>query len=298
MMKRQLEKGKLMHEVALAPYTYWQIGGNAEKLYNPLNLQDLQQFLKTLPLGEKLTWLGLGSNVLVPDEGLPGTVIITQGGLMGLELIAPDIIRAEAGVACAQVARFAARHNLVGGEFLAGIPGTVGGALNMNAGAFGGETWRSVHAVQTIDREGNVQERKPEEFKIAYREVHGLNGQWFVAGIFKFQAGDGKEGMEKIKSMLEKRAQTQPANEPSCGSTFRNPPGDFAGRLIETTGLKGLRHGNAQVSEKHANFIVNKGGATAADVAALIKEVRQKVYEKHGVWLQPEVHILSDALKP
>lgn len=297
MMKRQAEKGKLLHNVMLAPFTSWQIGGNAENFYWPLNLKDLQQFLQQLPKDEKLTWLGLGSNVLIPDEGLSGTVIITQGSLMEMSVIAPSQIRAEAGVSAAQVARFAARQNLVDGEFMAGIPGTVGGALTMNAGAFGGETWRFVDHVETIDRYGNIHVRKPDEFTVAYRHVEGLNGQFFVAGIFNFIPGDGKEAMEKIKTLLEKRAQTQPTGEPSCGSTFRNPPNNFAARLIESAGLKGFGIGAAQVSHKHANFIINTGGATATDTAAVIKAVRDKVHEVHGIWLTPEVHILSDSLR-
>lgn len=297
MMKRQAERGRLLQNVMLAPFTSWQIGGNAENFYWPLHLKDLQQFLQQLPEDQKLTWLGLGSNVLIPDEGLPGTVVITQGALMAMTVIAPNQIRAEAGVSAAQVARFAARQNLVGGEFMAGIPGTVGGALSMNAGAFGGETWRFVDHVETIDRFGNIQMRKPEEFKVAYRHVEGLNGQFFAAAVFNFQQGDGKAAMEKIKSLLERRADTQPTGEPSCGSTFRNPPGDFSARLIEAAGLKGFGIGAAQVSRKHANFIINTGGATANDTAAVIKAVRDKVHEVHGVWLIPEVHILSDELR-
>lgn len=292
-MKRHIEKGKLLEKVNLAPFTSWLIGGDAERFYWPTSLDDLSNFLRATPPHEPLIWLGLGSNVLIADSGLSGTVLVTQGALMGMSQISPNRVRAEAGVSCAQVARFAARNNLVEGEFLAGIPGTVGGALAMNAGAFGGETWEKVVAVETINRQGEIALRDPKEFSIAYRSVKGLQDEWFVAGIFEFSPGDGKASLEKIKALLDKRAQTQPTGEPSCGSVFRNPPGNYAGHLIETCGLKGTKIGEAQVSPKHANFIINTGNATARDTAALIRLVQARVQAEHGVLLHPEVHFLG-----
>ena len=294
-MKRNIEKGQLLEQVSLAPFTSWQIGGEAERFYWPNNLEDLAQFLRTMPDGEPITWLGLGSNVLIADAGLPGTVIMTQGALINLAIPFPNRVRAESGVSCAQVARFAARNNLVEGEFLAGIPGTVGGALTMNAGAFGGETWQRVVAVETINRRGEIKLRDPKEFSFSYRTVQGLDKQneWYVAGHFEFPSRDGRAAMEKIKGLLERRAQTQPTGEPSCGSVFRNPPGNFAGRLIESCGLKGTRVGNMQISDKHANFMINRGGAKASDAAALIRLVQEKVQAQHGVMLHPEVLFLG-----
>ena len=289
-MKRDIEKGVLQHQVSLKPFTSWHIGGEAERLYWPLHLADVQQFLKTLSEAEPLTWLGLGSNVLISDEGIAGTTIITQGVLKELALMeSPSTLRAEAGLSCAQVARFAAKNNWVGGEFLAGIPGTIGGALFMNAGAFGGETWDIVSKVETIDRHGIVSLRNKDEFEYGYRYTKGLkDNEWFVAAHFALESGDGKVGLEKIKALLDRRAETQPTGEPSCGSTFRNPEGDYAARLIEACGLKGLRIGDMEVSPKHANFLINTGKATAQDALALVKHLQRCVKEKFNVDLHPE----------
>lgn len=297
MSGRDLEKGILHQNVCLAPFTSWHIGGNAEHFYWPLDLEDLQRFLKTVPAEETITWLGLGSNVLISDQGIRGTVIVTQGALKELKLLEPESLSvyAEAGVSCAQVARFAVRNNLVKGEFLAGIPGSVGGALFMNAGAFGGETWQRVAYVYTLNRFGELKRRQPSEFTIHYRKTEGLGKEeWFVAGVFEFESGNGDEGGLQIKSLLEKRAQTQPTGEPSCGSVFKNPPGDFSGRLIESLGLKGYQIGQLRISPKHANFMVNLGGATAADAVALIAHVQQKVKAAYGVELHPEVQKLGN----
>jgi UDP-N-acetylmuramate dehydrogenase len=291
--KRDIEKGQLQTDVNLAGFNTWQVGGNAERFYWPLDLEDLQQFLKKTPVDEKITWLGIGSNVLIPDEGIKGTVIVTQGALKELELLESNLIYAQAGISCAQVARFGARNNLVNGEFLAGIPGSIGGALWMNAGAFGGETWQRVAYVDTINHQGEVKRRYPAEFKVQYRKTEGLApNEWFVAGAFKFDPGNGEESLAKIKALLDKRAQTQPTGEPSCGSTFKNPPGDFAGRLIESLDLKGHQIGQARISPKHANFIINMGGATAKDMKDMIAFIQQKVKTAYGIDLHAEVQFL------
>ncbi|MDF2940097.1 MAG: murB [Gammaproteobacteria bacterium] len=291
----KLEKGKLLTNVSLKPFTYWRIGGNAERFYWPLNLQDLQQFLKTLPENEPVTFIGLGSNLLVMDAGVPGTVVVTQGALKEMTQIDSNKLRVEAGVACAQVARFAPRFNMVDGEFFCGIPGTMGGALYMNAGAFGGETWQRVVEVETIDHRGNIRRRPASEFKPHYRHIEGLNeNEWFTAGILQFEQGNGQESLEKIKAMLDKRSQTQPTGEPSCGSTFRNPQGNFAAKLIEQAGLKGTKIGGLQVSEKHANFLVNKEGkASSQDALDLMALVQKTVHDKFGIDLVPEVKIIG-----
>lgn len=293
-MKREIEKGKIQTQVSMKPFTSWHIGGEAEKLYWPLHLADLISFLKSLPPSERLTWIGLGSNSLVSDAGIAGTVIITQGVLKEMSLVSPTVIRAEAGLSCAQVARFAAKNNLIGGEFLAGIPGTVGGALLMNAGAFGGETWDKVLKVETLRASGELQVRDKNEFEFGYRYTKGLSeNEWFTAGFFQLEAGDGKMGLEKIKALLDRRAQTQPTGEPSCGSTFRNPPGDHAARLIEAAGLKAYRIGGIEVSPKHANFLINVNEASAQDVLALVALIEKTVFEKWGVKLQPEFKYIS-----
>lgn len=293
--KRKVQKDQVLFDVPLAPFTYWQIGGLAQKLFWPSSLESLQAFLTTLSPDEKITFLGLGSNVLVSDDGLSGVVVIMQGPLSEPELLASYQVRVSAGLGCAQVARFAARHNLVESEFLAGIPGTIGGALFMNAGAFGGETWNKVLSVKTLLRDGTVRERGAQEFKCGYRYCHGLKeDEWFVEATFQFQAGDGKASLEKIRTLLNKRNATQPTGQPSCGSVFRNPSHDYAARLIEGAGLKGYTIGDAEISLKHANFIVNKGNACAQDVKMLIAFIQDKVKEKYGVTLEREVLYLND----
>jgi UDP-N-acetylmuramate dehydrogenase len=216
--------------------------------------------------------------------------------LNGLEQLDDGLVRAEAGVACAKVARFCGRAGLVGAEFLAGIPGTMGGALAMNAGAFGGETWPLVQAVETLDRRGQRHLRAAEEYQIAYRHVRGPEGEWFVAARLALQAGDAAASQARIKALLAQRGDTQPIGQPSGGSVFRNPEGDHAGRLIEASGLKGFCLGGARVAEKHANFFLNSSSATAADIEALINHVQAEVESRHGVRLVPEVHIVGEAL--
>lgn len=287
-------KGRLLLNEPLAKYTSWRVGGVADRLYLPLNKQDLCEFVKTLPLEEPVFWMGLGSNVLIRDGGIRGTVINTKARLKVMKLIDKETVYVEAGVPCAHIARFCAEKGLVGAEFLAGIPGTMGGALKMNAGAFGGETWSLVDSVETLNSLGDVSKRNAGEFTISYRSVKGHDKEWFLSALLKLAPGETTESQEKIKSLLDKRAKTQPTNQPSCGSVFKNPEGDFAARLIEATRLKGYRIGGACVSEKHANFIVNTGTATAKDIENLIKYVQRKVQYLHGVALQTEVCVIGE----
>lgn len=285
--------GRLQQNVRLADYTSWRVGGPARQLFKPLDVQDLAVFLKSLSSDEPLLWLGLGSNLLVRDAGYTGTVIVTQGALKKIEQTDNLTIRAEAGVSCGTLARHTARLGLSGIEFLAGVPGTIGGALAMNAGCFGSETWQWVEKVETIDRNGVIRIRQPDEFEVSYRHVIKPVDEWFVAGHFRLQLGEKAESLQKIKQLLDHRATTQPTNEPSCGSVFRNPQGNFAARLIEQCGLKGFRCGGAFVSEKHANFIINDGNATAADIENLIMEIAAIVADKCKIELQKEVHIVG-----
>lgn len=288
-------RGELRENEPLARHTSWRVGGPARRLYRPADRDDLVAFLRDLDPAEPLLWLGLGSNLLVPDEGFAGTVIETQGGLTRLERLGEHGIVAESGVSCAKVARFAARHDLVGIEFLAGIPGTMGGALAMNAGAWGGETWPHVARVRTVDRAGTERVRYPEDFVVGYRQVDGPAGEWFLDVELALEPGNGAAGLERIRELLEQRSRTQPTGLPSCGSVFRNPTGDHAARLIEATGLKGHRIGGAQVSEKHANFIINSGDASALDISRLIDHVQRSVERATGVRLVPEVRRVGGA---
>ncbi len=288
-------RGNLLLDEPMSKHTSWRIGGPADRYYQPADIADLSLFLSQLPENEPVYWLGLGSNLLVRDGGIRGTVIATSGVVDGLEQIDEKTVRAEAGVACAKVARFCARAGLSGAEFLAGIPGTMGGALAMNAGAFGGETWEVITAVETLDQQGQCQHRQPEDFDIAYRHVTGPKGEWFVAAQLQLEPGGEPEALQaRIKALLAKRGDSQPTSLPNAGSVFRNPEGDFAARLIEACGLKGQCEGAACVSDKHANFIINTGGATAYDVETLIERIMQEVEEKQAVQLQREIHIVGE----
>lgn len=280
----------------LARYTSWRVGGPADRLVLADSVQALQQFLQQLSASEPLTFIGLGSNLLVRDGGVRGTVVVMHQALQALEM-QDERIYADAGVTCAKLARFAASQDRAGAEFMAGIPGTVGGALAMNAGCYGGETWQWVSEVKTINRAGFVQTRMKAEYQPSYRHVtHPAADEWFLGGWFAVPAGDGKASAEQIKQLLAKRLASQPLNMPSAGSTFRNPEGDFAARLIEVSGLKGLTIGGAQVSEKHANFIVNLGHASAADIEALIEQVKSTVLAKQGVALVQEVKVIGEGV--
>jgi UDP-N-acetylmuramate dehydrogenase len=289
-------KGRLLKQEKLAKYTSWRVGGPADQLYIAENRQDLINFIKTLSPSEPVFWMGLGSNLLVRDGGIRGTVINTKGRLKEMRLSVDGTVYVEAGVPCAHVARFCGEQGLIGAEFLAGIPGTMGGALKMNAGAFGGETWSLVNSVDMLDATGNVTNRKPEEFQVAYRSVKGFDNEWFLSCQLTLQQGDTVASQQKIKGLLEKRGATQPTNQPSCGSVFKNPEGDYAARLIEHIGLKGYAIGGACVSEKHANFIVNTGNATAAEIEALIYYVQDQVEQQQGITLQTEVCMVGVAI--
>jgi UDP-N-acetylmuramate dehydrogenase len=293
-------RGELKKREPMARHVTWRAGGPAQTAYFPLDLSDLARFIRTLPAAEPVHVVGLGSNLLVRDGGLRGTVIFTHRSLRALRL-APrggetGEIYAEAGVASPKVARFAALHELAGAEFLAGIPGTVGGALAMNAGCFGGETWEIVATATTLDRAGSLRERTREDYEIDYRHVRlkAEAEEWFVAATFKLTRGSGKESRNKIADLLKRRIATQPLADPNAGSVFRNPKGDYAARMIEACGLKGHAIGGAAISDKHANFIVNRGGARAADIEALIELAERRVKEQFGIALEREVRIVGD----
>lgn len=287
-------RGEMREHEPMSRHTTWRVGGPAQRFYRPADLDDLCALLASLPGDEPVYWVGLGSNLLVRDGGLAGTVVAPVGCLDRIEQSAPGRVYVEAGATCAKVARFCARAGLVGAEFLAGIPGTMGGALAMNAGAFGGETWPLVESVQTVDRAGNLRTRTPAEFEVGYRVVRAPAGEWFAAAVLHLRAGDAEAAARRIRALLEERGTRQPTRQPSAGSVFRNPPGDHAARLIDACGLKGTCIGGACVSEKHANFIVNTGGATADDIETLMTHVARAVAERFGVDLVPEVHVIGE----
>ncbi len=292
--------GEFRENEPLSRHTTWRVGGPAESFFRPADLEDLSLFLRELDAETPVFWLGLGSNLLVRDSGIRGVVIAAAGIFKDLERVADLQVRTGVSLPCTQLARQCVRWGLGPSEFFAGIPGTVGGALAMNAGAHGSETWELVHSVTTIDRQGNVRIRSPGEFQIGYRSVTRINNEndahdeWFVEALLEFDAGV-EASQETLKALLARRKDTQPLGLPSCGSVFRNPQGDFAARLIEAAGLKGHRIGGAEVSTKHANFIINRNDASAADIEALISHVQRTVSEVHGVDLVHEVRIIGEA---
>jgi len=295
-------RGRESRDEPMSRHTTWRVGGPADRAYVPADLADLGAFLAGLPPQEPVFMVGLGSNLLVRDGGIRGTVVFMHHGLKTLRLDEGHddraLVYAEAGVASPKVARFAANHGFAGAEFLAGIPGTVGGALAMNAGCYGGETWAVVDRVLTLDRAGRLRARLPGDYDIAYRHCRRRgdgHDEWFAAAWFRFAPGDGEQARARVRELLSRRIASQPLERPNAGSVFRNPPGDHAARLIEACGLKGYTAGGAQVSTKHANFIVNLGGATAADIEHVIAHVQATVASRAGVALVREVLIVGEA---
>ncbi|MBU0620262.1 MAG: UDP-N-acetylmuramate dehydrogenase [Gammaproteobacteria bacterium] len=288
-------RGEMLRDEPMSRHVSWRAGGVAQQLYRPADLADLQQFLRQTPLTESLLAVGLGSNLLVRDGGYRGTVLQMVGALTELRMDG-DLIYVQAGVPGAKLARFAASNNLCGAEFFVGIPGTLGGMLAMNAGCYGGETWQKVVRVQVLTRSGELLERTPQEYEIGYRHValRKASDEFFVGAWLKLETGDVEKARQDIKELMEKRSASQPLQLPNAGSVFRNPEGGHAAKLIEDCGLKGRRIGGAEVSQKHANFIVNVGGATAADIEELISEVQATVKQQTGVELHPEVRIVGE----
>ena len=305
-------RGELKRDEPMSRHVSWRAGGRARQFFKPADLADLQAFLPTLKKDEPILFVGLGSNLLVRGDenagGFDGTVVLTTPMLHGIALDAhdPTIICAGAGVASPHVAKFAAKNHLADAEWLAGVPGTIGGALAMNAGCYGTETWQQIVDCTTIDRDGVLHTRTSADFEIGYRHVSskippsppfakGGDQEWFVAARFRFTPGDALIAQTRIKELLAKRMASQPLDKPNAGSTFRNPPGDFAARLIESCGLKGHTIGGAQVSMKHANFIINTGDATAADIENMIAHMQATVRAATGVELVREVKIVGVA---
>jgi UDP-N-acetylmuramate dehydrogenase len=284
----------------MSAHTSWRAGGPADMFFVPRDLEDLASFLRVLSADVPVYWIGLGTNLLVREGGLRGVVVATPGAFTRIERRSQNRIYCEASVPCARIARACVNWGLSNGEFFGGIPGTLGGALAMNAGAFGEDTWGHVRSVETLDRQGKRHSRSPAEFRVAYRQVEALASdaspaaqEWFVSAEMEFAAAASDRG-NRVRALSERRRETQPLGQWSCGSVFRNPPGDHAARLIEAAGLKGHRIGDAVVSEKHANFIINEGHATATELEQLILHVQQTVERLYAVALVPEVRIVGE----
>ena len=293
-MRRRPNLSRLRYDEPMSRHTSWRIGGCADIFFRPASVAELTDFIAGLDGEQDILWIGLGSNLLVRDGGIRGVVICTLDLASRIRRLDSGRIHVGSGVPCAALARQCTRWRLGPAAFFAGIPGTVGGALAMNAGAFGGETWDSVESVETLDRRGRQRTRSSSEYRVGYRSVAGVPGEWFLGATLALSS-DPEADMSQLAEMRRRRDRTQPLGVRSCGSVFRNPPGDFAARLIEASGLKGRCVGDAAVSEKHANFIINRSHATARDVECLIAEVRDRVAADSGIVLDLEVRVVGEA---
>ena len=285
-----LEKNCVQNEL-LASHTSWKIGGRADIFFSPNSRDELSEFLKSNDCS--ITWLGNGTNILIRDGGVRGAVISTKKSFNNIQLLDRSNCKVEAGVSCFELAMHAVKNNIGPAAFFSGIPGSIGGALTMNAGCFGHETWEFVKSIEVIDRNGEIHHLDPKEFSISYRSVSFPFPLWFLSCDMTFP-DKGVTTMEELKSMRNSRIERQPLTENTCGSVFKNPDGNHAGDLIERSGLKGFRIGGCSVSEKHANFIVNDKGATARDIETLINHIQNTVKDYFGIDLDTEVRIIGE----
>ncbi len=286
-------RGELRREEPMSRHTSWRVGGPVDLWYRPCDRDDLHAFVAEMQ--QPCLWLGLGSNLLVRDGGFRGAAVTVYDALADIRQIDALHVYVEAGAHCARLAKFCAAQGLSGAAFFAGIPGTLGGALAMNAGAYGGETWAHVRHVEILDTNGRLHRIAAADVEFGYRHVElPVASGFFVGAELEFAGGDAQQEAERVRELLRQRRASQPVGQPSCGSVFRNPPGDHAARLIEACGLKGYRIGGAQVAEKHANFILNTGQASALDIEMLIQHVQAEVSARHGIDLRAEVRIVGE----
>ncbi len=291
-------EGVLLHDEPMSKHTTWRVGGKAEMYFVPKDKAALVQLMCQLPSNIPVFWFGLGSNLLVRDGGIPGMVICTLKSLGLIERVSEDTVYAQAGVTSAKLAKYCARHGLEGAEFLAGIPGSFGGAVAMNAGAFGGDTWTMIKRIECLDRDGNIRWYNKDEIDHAYRHVALPNESWIVGAEIKLTPIKGLDLARRIRELLKTRGVSQPVQTANAGSVFKNPENDHAARLLEQAELKGTRIGGAHFSEKHANFIVNDGTASAIEIESLIEVGQKTVQARFGVLLSPEVRIVGEFAKP
>jgi UDP-N-acetylmuramate dehydrogenase len=282
-------RGRLTPNRPMAELTWFRVGGPAEVMFNPADEEDLAQFLKALDPAIPVTVVGVGSNLLVRDGGIPGVVIRLGRGFGQLEYLGDDMIRAGAMVPDVKVARFALEHGLEGLTFLRGIPGTIGGALRMNAGAHGGEVRDVLVSARAVDRQGNIHDVPADVLGLSYRHCDAPEDWIFTSAVFRGRPGDREEIAAHMAQIQAMREEAQPIRERTGGSTFRNPEGAKAWELIDAAGMRGVRVGRARVSEKHCNFLINEGGATAAELEALGELARARVKDTSGVDLHWEI---------
>ena len=295
-IKKDLEAmdvGEMIEDEPMYKHTSLRIGGNAEVMAFPRDTEQLQKLMKVSALLDvKPAILGAGTNILAPDEGIRGLVICLKDALDGMEQLDAGTIRCMAGVTMARAAVFAANLGLTGLEFAHGIPGTVGGGVYMNAGAYGGEMGTVCARVEVMDGAGDVRTLSREELEFSYRSsALQRSSDIVLSASFTLQPGKPEEIWEKMRDLIARRTASQPLNLPSAGSAFKRPANGYAAALIEQAGLKGFRIGNAAISEKHAGFAVNLGGATAADMRQLLKTVSDRVFFDSGIRLEPEIRI-------
>ena len=285
-------KGNFRESMSLKEFNTWKVGGKAEYFYEPDNLEELKLFL-TLSKDTKITFLGNGSNVLIRDGGISGCVICLKNSLNNYKFSKDNEFIFEAGLSCMKIAQITAKDNYGGLEFLCGIPGSLGGALAMNAGCYGGNIWEKVSKVNLINKNGELLEKNKNDFIIGYRSVELDNNNFFVNATFSLQKNKLANSLDIIKGYLKDRRSKQPTSQPSCGSVFKNPDNFHAANLIDSLGLKGYKIGGAYISEKHANFIISEKSAMSSDIENLIDYVQKKVYEEKKIFLETEVKFIG-----
>ena len=290
-----MEKNKIYKNVSLTKFNSWKVGGKAENFVICSDINFLSQLIKNKKVQRPIKFIGLGSNILVRDNGLKGTIIIMHKGLNNF-IKDEELFYSEAGLSCSKFSKLIAKEGYIDSAFLSGIPGTIGGALAMNAGCYGAEIWTYVKKVKMISAKGDLIDRDINDFKVGYRKIlKKYEPENFVGAWFSFPKGKKDEAEEDIRKLLVHRKNTQPLSWPSAGSTFTNPENNHAAKLIEGCGLKGFKIGDAKISEKHANFIINLGAAKAKDIEDLINYIKKIVFKEKKIKLIPEVEIIGDA---
>ena len=289
---QKMLRGRLRKNVSLKDYNTWKVGGKAEYLYEPFNLEDLRLFFELLE-NTPIILLGNGSNVLIRDGGINGCVICLKNTLNNYFVKDEEYIF-EAGLSCMKMAQITARENYEGLEHLCGIPGSLGGALAMNAGCYGGNIWDHVSTVSLINNDGEIIKKNKNDFIIGYRNTSLEENNFFISAVFKLRKNKLKNSLEKIKEFLQDRRSKQPTGLLSCGSVFKNPKNLYAAKLIESIGLKGYKIGGACISEKHANFIISDKSTKSIDIEKLINFTQKEVFKKKEVVLETEVKFIGN----
>ena len=289
---KKILKGRIRENVCMKEYNTWKIGGSAQYFFEPSNLDDLKKFLENSS-NIDIIFLGNGSNVLIRDGGINGCVVSLKNTLNNYTSNKKGKYIFEAGFSCMKIAQITAKDNYGGLEFLCGIPGSLGGALAMNAGCYGGNIWDYVNKVIMINKNGNLVTKSKREFKYGYRNLELEDNNFFIGATFNLQENQLKNSLDIIKEYLKDRRSKQPTGLPSCGSVFKNPENYHAANLIESSGLKNYKIGKAYISDKHANFIITEPSASSSDVEDLIEFIQKTVFENKNIFLETEVKFIG-----